>query len=93
MFYDNTRQGVIFCTAVVLAFTLIAFPVFAAQEIGEPIIRNFESDEYGGHLQVWSIAEDHRGVMYFGTWTELIEFEHAAAHGQEVLRQGRAGIE
>ena len=47
----------------------------AGLEMGEPLIRNFEPSEYNGHVQIWTIAEDHRGVMYFGTWQGLLEFD------------------
>lgn len=50
----------------------------AELEIGEPFIRNFEPKEYGGHTQVWSIAEDQRGVMYFGTTEEILEYDGKA---------------
>ncbi len=38
-------------------------------------MRYFEPREYGGHLQVWAIVQDSRGLMYFGTTYDLVEFD------------------
>jgi serine phosphatase RsbU (regulator of sigma subunit) len=61
-----------------LALILTAFPALflhAVPEIGEPRIRNFTPHEYGGHIQIWSIIQDPRGVIYFGTMAEILEFD------------------
>ena len=34
---------------------------------GNPLITNYTPEVYGGNEQVWCIAQDDRGVMYFGT--------------------------
>ncbi len=34
---------------------------------GNPLITNYTPDIYGGNEQVWCVAQDDRGVMYFGT--------------------------
>ncbi len=47
----------------------------AGPNIGVPPIRNFSAEEYGGHIQVWCAVQDRRGVIYFGTTTELVEFD------------------
>ncbi len=31
-----------------------------------PVLKNYSAKEYNGGPQVWTILQDHRGVMYFG---------------------------
>ena len=38
-------------------------------------IQNFGPKEYKASSQVWSIAQDQRGMMYFGTSESLLEFD------------------
>jgi PAS domain S-box-containing protein len=49
-----------------------------AQEIvdnGSYIINNYTPDDYEASTQIFSIEQDTRGVMYFGNFNGLIEFE------------------
>lgn len=54
-------------------FTIFCFIPLQAQNYGSPLIVNYTPKDYGGHNQVWTITEDNRGVMYFGTTTEILE--------------------
>ncbi len=42
---------------------------------GSPFIRNYAPDEYGAHNQNWAIAQDARGVIYFGNNHGLLEYD------------------
>jgi signal transduction histidine kinase/CheY-like chemotaxis protein len=61
--------------AVALA-SLFSFPGLAAPqkapaqpspEIGMPVLENHTVKEYNGNVQVWTIIQDRRGLIYFGT--------------------------
>jgi signal transduction histidine kinase/CheY-like chemotaxis protein len=43
-----------------------------------PVLRNFTAREYNGTIQVWTILQDKRGVMYFGnSGGDLMEYDGA----------------
>jgi signal transduction histidine kinase/CheY-like chemotaxis protein len=42
-------------------------PVAATPEIGMPVLENHPVKEYNGTVQVWTILQDRRGLIYFGT--------------------------
>lgn len=44
-------------------------------ELGLPYIRNYPSKEYGTDPQNFSIAQDTKGVMYFGNMSGILEFD------------------
>ena len=46
-------------------------------EIGRPAIRNYTPKEYGAVPQNWAIIQDRRGVMYFGNWNGVLEYDGA----------------
>ncbi len=43
--------------------------------MGVPLITNYATSEYGGNGQVWSIIQSDDQFMYFGTSTEIMEFD------------------
>lgn len=47
----------------------------SSEEIGVPLITNYATSEYGGNGQVWSIIQSDDQMMYFGTSTEIMEFD------------------
>ncbi|MCK4663133.1 MAG: SpoIIE family protein phosphatase [Bacteroidales bacterium] len=44
-------------------------------ELGFPFIRNYTPKEYNGSSQNWAIAQDKRGVLYFGNTTSIVEYD------------------
>jgi serine phosphatase RsbU (regulator of sigma subunit) len=58
-------------TLIFLTITSQLFP----QEPGMPFIRNYTPAEYGASQQNWAIAQDKRGIMYFGNNDGLLEFD------------------
>ncbi len=42
---------------------------------GRPLIRNYDPTEYGAAFNYWAIAQDRRGVMYFGNWNGILEYD------------------
>ena len=66
----------------VLALVLVGRLVITAQsgdsrkyEAGLPFLKYYSPQEYGGHQQVWSFAQDDRGVLYAGHSTGLLEYD------------------
>ncbi|MFD2200406.1 ATP-binding protein [Shivajiella indica] len=53
------------------------FPVSAQinPELGLPLISNYTSKIYKGHSQIWSVIQDDRGIMYFGTTSGITEYD------------------
>jgi class 3 adenylate cyclase/ligand-binding sensor domain-containing protein len=44
-------------------------------ETGSYVFQRYASKQYGASPQNWAIAQDHRGVMYFGNTDGLLEFD------------------
>lgn len=45
------------------------------REAGQPHLRNYTPKEHGGDAQNWSITQDPRGVMYFGNYAGVLEYD------------------
>jgi signal transduction histidine kinase/ligand-binding sensor domain-containing protein len=65
---------------VIIAFIIIlcTFSQLRAQEnaeLGYPLIRNYSPKEYSADVQNWTIAQDKRGIMYFGNNLGLLEYD------------------
>ncbi len=46
-----------------------------SKRIGLPFIKNFSPQEYGQHIQNWSIIQDERGMMYIGNGNGMMEYD------------------
>ncbi|MGE0130550.1 MAG: response regulator [Blastocatellales bacterium] len=44
-------------------------------EVGMPFITWFSPQEYGGTAQIWSFAQDDRGLLYVGTGGGVLEYD------------------
>jgi len=64
-----------FCIGVCLLFFTEKSYSQTSKEIGIPLITNYPTSEYGGNGQVWSIIQSDDQFMYFGTSTEIMEFD------------------
>ncbi|MFH1319342.1 MAG: triple tyrosine motif-containing protein [Bacteroidota bacterium] len=42
---------------------------------GKPLMHNYTPNEYGGHIQNWSVVQDKRGVMYFANGGSILEYD------------------
>jgi signal transduction histidine kinase/CheY-like chemotaxis protein len=48
----------------------------AQAEVGMPVLENYSARVYNGAPQIWTILEDKRGIMYFGTsGGDLMEYD------------------
>ncbi len=45
------------------------------QELGAPIITNYDPDQYDASSQNWGAIQDHRGVMFFANTGGILEFD------------------
>ncbi len=45
------------------------------QDLGSPLITNYEPEQTGGHTQNWLAAQDKRGVMFFANTAGILEFD------------------
>jgi signal transduction histidine kinase/DNA-binding response OmpR family regulator len=43
--------------------------------LGSPLLENYSIKDFGTGSQFWTIVQDHRGVMYFGTAGMIQEFD------------------
>jgi diguanylate cyclase (GGDEF)-like protein len=60
---------------------LVMFLIFGTilpgqvQNLGAPIISNYETEQYKASGQNWTVVQDRRGVMYFGNTGGILEFD------------------
>ena len=52
-------------------------PVFTFSQIqeGTPFIKNYKPSEYKASTDNWAVAQDKRGIMYFGNATGVLEYD------------------
>ncbi len=50
----------------------------SSSEIGFPFISNYSPKEYGAFQSNWAIAQDKRGIMYFGNDIGMLEYDGAS---------------
>ena len=75
--------------------TALSSPARGA-EAGRPLIRRYTPREYGAGEQNWAVAQDDRGVVYFGNNLGLLEYDGASwrldpgaeSVGRAVAREG-----
>jgi serine phosphatase RsbU (regulator of sigma subunit) len=51
------------------------FPASDSPTAGRPFIRNYDPKDYGAAFNYWAITQDQRGVMYFGNWNGILEYD------------------
>ncbi|MBN8678683.1 MAG: hypothetical protein J0M29_10695 [Chitinophagales bacterium] len=84
---------------LLLVFWLLCFPeIIYSQSInlGDPPVLNFGKKQYKAGTQVWDIAQDHRGIMWYGNNEGLLEFDgiHWRLHplpNRTIVRSVRPG--
>jgi ligand-binding sensor domain-containing protein/DNA-binding CsgD family transcriptional regulator len=81
----------------VLLFVLPEIVFSQGVNLGDPPVLNFSKKAYKAGTQVWDIAQDARGVMWFGNNEGLLEFDgiHWRLHplpNRTIVRSVRAGL-
>ena len=70
------RSNVLTLVGLACACSLIAGPVYAQiDQVGAPIISNFDAKVYKAHSQNWAAIQDKRGLMYFGNSQGILEYD------------------
>ncbi len=73
---EITLRVCLFAVASALAQNPVPEPAKSSRrEIGIPYFRNYTPKEHGGGAQSWAIAQDERGVMYFGNNFGVLEYD------------------
>ncbi|MCD4679762.1 MAG: hypothetical protein K8S00_05180, partial [Bacteroidales bacterium] len=49
--------------------------ITAQDEVGLAFLKNYSVEDYKAHTQNFSIVQDNRGVMYFGNFSGILEFD------------------
>ncbi len=66
----------LFSSAILFAQTTVRdLPQPKWREAGIPSLKNYTPKEHGGGAQNWAIAQDARGVMYFGNNSGVLEYD------------------
>jgi len=60
---------------LLLILSIISQNCFAQGTISKPQIFNYSNSSYKGGLQNWDVAQDSKGVMYFGNNEGLLSFD------------------
>ncbi|HEY0029757.1 MAG TPA: SpoIIE family protein phosphatase [Bacteroidia bacterium] len=68
--YNATRIVNLFCFLLLCPAFL-----FSQKPEGTPFIRNYTPSEYNASTDNWAIAQDHRGIMYFGNASGVLEYD------------------
>lgn len=62
--------------SLLLAFILFSITISAqVKNKGIPFVRNYSPSNYNAGTSNWAIAQDNRGIMYFGNETGILEFD------------------
>ncbi len=56
-------------------FVQIAYGQLLDQNLGSPLIQSYSPKRYKSHQRVWSIVQDKKGLMYFGTNIDVVLFD------------------
>lgn len=77
------RIAITFLLSLVFSSLLQASPIPFS-----PIVRSYSVSDYNAGIQNWAIAQDERGVMYFGNNNGLLEFDGSAWRLYELPTKG-----
>ncbi len=59
----------------ILAVFFISFAQSQINKLGVPYIENYTDEQYNAANQNWVVAQDNRGVLYFGNTASILEFD------------------
>ncbi len=71
------KPAIIFYLFIMVLY-LCGGNIFAQEnnsEIGLPYLNNYSVKDYKAHTQNYAIVQDDRGVMYFGNFSGVIEYD------------------
>ncbi|HNI11902.1 MAG TPA: transcriptional regulator, partial [bacterium] len=77
-------------SSLFIALILTTASLRAQEETGYPYIKNYTMRDIPAGLQNWAVAQDQRGIMYFGNSNGLLIFD--GIHWRVTETPGRAFI-
>ncbi len=63
------------CFFLVISSITPGFGQLAGQEIGHPLSRTYLPTEYDAHAQNFAVTQDRSGIMYFGNFAGVLEYD------------------
>jgi len=79
-----------------IVFAIVVFPLLlTAQsnpEKGLPFVTNFAPKMYGSYPQTWSVAQDDKGLMYFGNQGYILQYDGVKWQKINCARTGTVAI-
>jgi len=54
---------------------ILSHLAFSQTQEGVPFIKNYKPNDYGASSENWAIAQDKRGIMYFGNTQGVLEYD------------------
>ncbi len=67
--YNKIKFWFISCVLLLPILTL------SQNQAGTPFIKNYKPNDFGASTENWAVAQDKRGVMYFGNATGVLEYD------------------
>ncbi len=72
---SDNRLSNMTCARMLCLILLAASVLHARPERGYPLIRTFGPAETGARAQTWAVAQDSRGLLYFGNLAGALEYD------------------
>lgn len=63
------------CTLLIFFGASLPSPAQSFRELGTPYLTTWLPKDYGADTQNWAVAQDDRGVMYFGNNNGMLEYD------------------
>ena len=75
--FEKTHLNVFNKIVVCLISCILLLPIFVLSQIqeGTPFIKNYKPNDYGAATDNWAVAQDKRGIMYFGNAMGVLEYD------------------
>lgn len=92
---DNILKYLLRISCCLVFLSLLSIPqITVAQsndELGTPLLTSWLPNDYGADPQMWSVTQDHRGVMYFGNNQGILEYDGVSWRLIQTSNKGRCG--
>ena len=60
---------------IIVSILFVSISYAQISTIGFPFMKTYLAEDYGGNPQVWDIAQDNDGIMYFANTKRILEFD------------------
>ena len=69
------RKNIILNILFILFIKFLFAQTDVESETGMPFIKNYDAKEYKAHTQNFAVQQDERGIMYFGNFVGVLQFD------------------